>query len=287
MNNDKIDHIIQTGESETVEFKTSFNNDALITINAFANTKGGQLLIGVHDNGEISGIDTNKETIQQWLNEIKTKTEPSIIPNIEIIITNRKSIALIQVQEYPIKPIALKGRYYSRRKNANHLLTVAEISDFYLRSTQTSWDAFPAPNKNITDLNESEIVQFIATVNNTGRFHLSENPTEALIKLRMLKDEQPTNAAMILFSKENLMYNVHIGRFKSPSIIISDKLINGNLFDVIEKSMQEIISLLKFAFEINGSSTKRNETSMTNILTHTDHIKIMRVPSYAIRNKQF
>ncbi|HOO84785.1 MAG TPA: hypothetical protein PLS94_09490 [Prolixibacteraceae bacterium] len=63
----------------------------------------------------------------------KIRTEPSIIPNIEIINTNRKSIALIQVQEYPIKPIALKGRYYSRRKNANHLLTVVEISDFLFK----------------------------------------------------------------------------------------------------------------------------------------------------------
>jgi len=39
-----LDTIAQ-GESENVEFKTSFNNDALITINAFANSKGGRLFI--------------------------------------------------------------------------------------------------------------------------------------------------------------------------------------------------------------------------------------------------
>jgi len=64
---------------------------------------------------------------------------------------------------------------------------------------------------------------------------------------------------MILFSKQNLRYNVHIGRFKTPSLIIADKLINGNLFDVLEESMQTIVGHLKFAFEITGKSTQRTE----------------------------
>ena len=57
----------------------------------------------------------------------------------------------------------------------------------------------------------------------------------------MLQDGIPTNAAMILFSKRDLRYNVHIGRFKTPSLIIADKMISGNLYDVAEESMQNII----------------------------------------------
>lgn len=34
---------------------------------------------------------------------------------------------------------------------------------------------------------------------------------------------------MILFSKENLFYNVHVGRFKTPSLIIDERMIN--IFD--------------------------------------------------------
>jgi ATP-dependent DNA helicase RecG len=255
----QLQNIIEQGKSETVEFKTTFNNEALITINAFANTKGGTLLIGVADNGEIKGVNINKESIPNWLNEVKTKTEPSIIPDIDTIISNHKTVVVIKVHEHPIKPLAFRGRYYKRLKKSNHQLSVAEISDCYLKSTQTSWDAFPASNKSFNDLDEEKIIKFIARVNKTGRFHLSNKPSDALIKLRMLQGNQPTNAAMILFSKENLMYNLHIGRFKSPSVIISDKLINGNLFDVLDEAMQEIISHVKFAFEITGESTQRNE----------------------------
>ena len=75
----------------------------------------------------------------------------------------------------------------------------------------------------------------------------------------MLQNNVPTNAAMILFSKENLLYHVHIGRFKTPSMIIADKMINGNLFDVVEESLQTIIGHLKFAFEISGRTTQRTE----------------------------
>lgn len=78
-----------------------------------------------------------------------------------------------------------------------------------------------------------------------------------------IKVETPTNAAMILFSKENLRYNVHIGRFKTPSIIIADKMINGNLFDVLEEAMQTIVGHLKFAFEITGKLL--NEPKYLNI----------------------
>ncbi len=82
---------------------------------------------------------------------------------------------------------------------------------------------------------------------------------DALEKLKMIQKGIPTNAAMILFSKENLFYNVHIGRFKTASTIIADKMISGNLYDVLEESMQTIIGHLKFAFEITGKTTQHTE----------------------------
>jgi ATP-dependent DNA helicase RecG len=54
---------------------------------------------------------------------------------------------------------------------------------------------------------------------------------------------------------------VHIGRFKTPTMIVADKMISGNLYDVIEESMKTIISHLKFAFDINitNANTQRTE----------------------------
>ena len=49
--------IIADGESESVEFKTSFQKEVIESIVAFANAKGGKVFIGVNDNGEIIGTE--------------------------------------------------------------------------------------------------------------------------------------------------------------------------------------------------------------------------------------
>ncbi|HAN77813.1 MAG TPA: ATP-dependent DNA helicase, partial [Bacteroidales bacterium] len=142
--------------------------------------------------------------------------------------------------------------YYVRKHNSNHLLNVSEINETYLRSIQTSWDSYPYPDSNYTDLDENKIIEFIQKVNAGDRFKLSGTPYECMQKLRLLKNNVPTNAAMILFSNEELYYNLHVGRFKTPSYIIDDKMIRGTLFDAVENTMRFIIGHLKVAFEITG-----------------------------------
>jgi ATP-dependent DNA helicase RecG len=71
-------------ESLTVEFKTSFNDEVIVSLVAFSNAKGGTVFVGVSDAGKAQGITIGKETIQNWINEIKSKTTPQIIPDVEI-----------------------------------------------------------------------------------------------------------------------------------------------------------------------------------------------------------
>ncbi len=209
--------------------------------------------------GQINNVTLNRESLQVWINEIKQKTEPSIIPDVEDIKIGDKTVVIFSVQEYPVKPVSFQGRYYKRIKNANHQMSANEIAELHLKSINVSWDAYPYLGATVQSLDFSKIGNFIEKVNSTGRFSLLKNDVEALEKLSFLKNGIPTNAAMILFSKENLRYNVHIGRFKTPSTIIDDKLICGNLYDIIDESMLFITSHIKFAFEITGETTQRTE----------------------------
>ncbi len=256
---DQLRHIIKQGESETVEFKLSFNRQSLETIVALSNKKGGKLCIGVSDKGEIVGLKLAKESIQTWQNEIKSKTSPAIFPDIDEVCIDDLTIVVISVPEFPVKPFALQGSYYVRKNNSNHLLTVSEINDIYLQSIQTSWDSYTYPEAKYEDLDEGKINVFTEKVNTSGRFRLSDTPFECLNKLRLLKDKAPTNAAMLLFSKEELYNNVHVGRFKTPSLIIDDKMVRGTLFDTVENTMTYILSHLKVAFEITGETSQRTE----------------------------
>jgi ATP-dependent DNA helicase RecG len=94
-------------ENQYIEFKPNFNEDVIETLVAFANTKGGKVLVGVDDKGNpIKNFTIGKESIQNWVNEIKTKTQPAIIPDAEIIEYKDNEIIEFAVQEYPIKPVA-------------------------------------------------------------------------------------------------------------------------------------------------------------------------------------
>lgn len=253
--------MIPAKEDLYTEFKSSFGEDAIVALSAFANAKGGTVYVGVNDRGKPVGVELAAESVQQWINEIKQKTEPGIVPDADVVEVDGKTVVALSVQEYPVKPVSVKGRYYKRQANSNHLLTSTEIADMVLQSRNTSWDSYPHYGVSYLSLSEDKIKTFIGKVNLAGRFRLPDDPQDALEKLGLLQDGVPTNAAWLLFAKDDPHYNVHIGRFKTPSMIIADKMISGTLFEVVDEAMQTIVGHLKFAFDIKirGANTKRTE----------------------------
>src|SRR5665647_1882151 len=102
-------HTIEQGESETLEFKSSFSKEVIETIVAFSNTKGGRIIIGCNDNKKIVGLTVADESIQKWLNEVKQNTEPSVFPTFDIVEIENKTVVVITVDEFPLKPISYKN----------------------------------------------------------------------------------------------------------------------------------------------------------------------------------
>jgi ATP-dependent DNA helicase RecG len=248
-------------ESQHTELKSSFNDEVIETLVAFANTNGGKVLVGVRNNGlPLTSFTIGEETIQKYINEIKNKTQPSIIPNVRIKNIKGTDVLEFIIPEFPVKPVAFKGRYFKRVKNSNHQLTPIEISDLSLQSLQLSWDSYPAFNSTIADIDLSKVEKFILKINTSGRFKLSGIVEDNLKKLKLINNEgKITNAALLLFSKEDISYNIHLGRFKTPEMIIDDKMLRMSLFDAVEATMKFLISQIKVAFEIEGYPTRRTE----------------------------
>jgi ATP-dependent DNA helicase RecG len=135
--------LLRNGESETVEFKARFNKETIVSLAAFANTKGGKVVVGVDNKGRVIGIDVGPETVQRYLNEIKVATYPQIMANVDKHQIDGKTVLVFEISEYPIKPISFKNRYYKRVRNSNHLLTLDEIVDLQQQSLNISYDAYP------------------------------------------------------------------------------------------------------------------------------------------------
>lgn len=252
-----IRKIMDAGESETLEFKTSFSKDVLESLCAFANHKGGSILLGVAPGGKIVGVSCGEESLQKWANEIRQNTVPSLVPDISVVRVSGKTVVQMRINEFPVKPVACRDRYYKRIANSNHRLSLTEIANLHLQSLQLSWDAYPDERAAVRDLDPVRIRAFLKKVKAAGRFQWTGAWQSVLEKLGYLQDGRPTHAAMILFGKKEPLYSLHIGRFKTPSTIIDDRMFRGTLFGAVEDAMRFIISHLKVAFEITGALQRR------------------------------
>ncbi|MBQ4490975.1 MAG: ATP-binding protein [Pyramidobacter sp.] len=69
---------LMTGESLTVEYKREYIDDIKKTIIAFANTDGGELLIGVDDDGTVLGVDDPDDVMLKVTNSARDTIKPDV-----------------------------------------------------------------------------------------------------------------------------------------------------------------------------------------------------------------
>lgn len=102
--------IVQEGEGLLTEFKLKALYPAKIMreIVAFANTKGGNLIIGVSDDLVISGLKHPEEDIFVLENAIKKLIKPLIAYELHrITLNDRKEVLVFNIKESTKKPVAL------------------------------------------------------------------------------------------------------------------------------------------------------------------------------------
>ena len=79
----QIEQLIEQGENSVAEFKSSEVRPESLArqIVAFANASGGTILIGVKDNGKITGVDRHQT--KTWVaNNVRNNEIPTTAPQI-------------------------------------------------------------------------------------------------------------------------------------------------------------------------------------------------------------
>ena len=100
---------------------------------------------------------------------------------------------MFSIQEFPIKPVALKGKYYKRVANSNHSLSTSEVVNMHLQSFNTSWDYNTNNQFSIKDISFEKVQYTIDRLNRTGG-HITEEPLSFLIKCDLVREGLITNA---------------------------------------------------------------------------------------------
>jgi len=101
-----IKNLILQGEGVMLDFKKTITSTEKIakSLVAFANNKGGKLLIGVADDGSIKGVKSEEEEKYMILTAAHQCCKPAIEPYFEEIYVDDKLVLVVNIPESDTKP---------------------------------------------------------------------------------------------------------------------------------------------------------------------------------------
>jgi ATP-dependent DNA helicase RecG len=117
-------------ETENIEYKSTWRDEFLKVICAFANTNGGKLLVGVNDNGEVIGLKDIKKLMEDIPN--KTIQLLGIVPKVRLRKSKGIEYLNIEVESSPV-PISYQGSYYVRSGSTKQELKGTALQHFLLK----------------------------------------------------------------------------------------------------------------------------------------------------------
>ena len=273
--------LLSDDESINIEYKTNYHKEIIETIVSFANAKGGKIIIGVNPEKKIVGAQISEESTQRWINEIKSSTSPSVIPDIDILEIEDKKVVVITVREYPVKPVSYKGRYYKRVSNSNHLLGMEEVANEYLKTRNSSWDYYIDEGQDLNAISIEKVEKFITLIQSTQEKRFDDTPMQILQKYGIIKEDKITYGGYLLFAKDFcILSGIQAGRFKTSTDIIDSISLNSDLFTEIDELMIFLRKHMMVEFIITGNPQREERYDypidalreiVLNMIVHRDY----------------
>ncbi|MEW6618807.1 MAG: ATP-binding protein [bacterium] len=270
-------------ESENIEYKSNWNDDCLKVVSAFANTSGGELIIGIDDNKNILGVLDAKKLLVDIPNKIKDKL--GIIPIVKIEKKKGKEIVMVKIEVSSV-PISYDGRYYIRSGSTTQQLQGQLLTDFLIRKSGKTWDEFIEESFTLSDINFETVKEFKRKAVDRIPSIVKEDEIKVILeKLHLIENEKLNRAAVLLFGKDpQRVYRqsiVKIGKFLTETEIQFTDIVKGNLFEQIENAL-EILRSKYLVSEIKYEGIHRRDIleypyeslreAIINALIHRDYL---------------
>lgn len=171
MNPAELTELIANGEDSGLEFKRDDiqNHDLAKEIVSFLNLDGGTVLLGVEDDGRISG--TTRENLDEWVAEIcRTKIEPPVVPSLSWArnIGPGKNALAVRVTLGPDKPYARihNGRrtYFIRVGNTCREASREELERMFQASGRLHYGLKPVSGADLDALDRRRLRDYFSRV---------------------------------------------------------------------------------------------------------------------------
>jgi ATP-dependent DNA helicase RecG len=231
-------------ENQTTEFKESWRDEYLKNICAFANSQGGDLYIGIKDDGTPVGISHSKKLME----DIPNKTIQLLGIDVDLHAEKQDGHDILRVRVHQSTvPISYHGRFYIRSGSTIQELQGEKLRNFILKKDNITWDEIGLPQARIQDIDEPVVRKFVSRAVEKNRLYaeaINDSLPSLLNKLNLIDEKgELTRAAILLFGKHPDKYFktaiIKIGRFgESYSDLVSQDIVEGNLYEMPDKVME-------------------------------------------------
>ena len=233
MNRAALTEMIRNGEGSGIEFKGENVRPEQLAreIVALANFKGGTILLGVEDDGTVSGV--SREDMEEWvMNVCATLVHPRLIPYYEEVAAEDVKVALVSVDMGIAKPYVVRhnGRedIYIRIGSTSRLATREEQVRLFQSGGILHVEILPVPRATFGTLDIRRLKDYFGRVRKMTALPTDDQEwTDLLVNMEYMTkpDSTPpvcTIAGLVLFGRQpkrylyqaGLMWSVFAGRDK-------------------------------------------------------------------------
>lgn len=209
MTHTELLEIVSNGENSGVEFKRDAltNHDFAKELVAFSNLSGGMVLLGVEDDGSISGLV--RPDLEEWvMTTCRDKIRPAIIPFFEVVrnVEPGKDVAIVRVTRgYDVHSLWHNNRntYYIRVGTQSREPSPEELGRLFQQRGSIRAELRPVSGATLEDLDRRRLRNyFIGIRQQTAPPDEDEVAWRTLlVNTEIMTEEGVTVGGMLLFGK--------------------------------------------------------------------------------------
>lgn len=263
------------GESKNVEFKAMLPKDSIKymkTIIAFANTQGGQLIVGVDDKTrEVVGVDKDSvfEMMDSIANAVSDSCIPQIVPNIELQTIEHQTVIVITVAPGPNRPyyLASKGKEngtFIRVGGTSRPAYPEKVKELEMEGARISWDELTCIGYEVKDEEIKKFCKDIMEYRKTMGLPEREVTSSQLFNWKLLKkgDEclLASNAFVLLTSDYFPFSKTQCALFKGKerTVFLDKREFTGPIYEQIENAVIFVLRNIRLEATIEGLVRKES-----------------------------
>lgn len=211
--------IIANGENSGVEFKRDDlrTQDLAKELVAFSNLQGGLVLLGVEDDGAITGL--TRQDLEAWVMSVcRDKIRPAIIPFFEVVrdVKDNNHVAIVRVTRgYDVHALWHNNtnRYLLRVGTQSREASPEELARLFQQRGSIRAELRPVSGATLANLDRRRLRNYFGDIR--GQDVPADDDEEAwqslLINTEIMTEEGVTVGGMLLFGKTPNRFLPHAG----------------------------------------------------------------------------